>query len=105
MIAIRSLRPSVIAVATKATTTTTTRAAVKMTARGAVGRCLPLPIPTIRRFAATAGVDGMTTTKTTATANTATTTTRRDDDGPPRTSVLMELTDRVGALHDVLRYL
>lgn len=27
------------------------------------------------------------------------------EDGPPRTSVLMELTDRVGALHDVLRYL
>ena len=32
------------------------------------------------------------------------TTTRRDDDGPPRTSVLMELSDRVGALHDILRY-
>jgi len=28
-------------------------------------------------------------------------TTRRDDDGPPRTSVLMELSDRVGALHDI----
>lgn len=28
-----------------------------------------------------------------------------EEDGPPRTSVLMELTDRVGALHDVLRFL
>ncbi len=27
------------------------------------------------------------------------------EDGPPRTSVLMELIDRVGALHDVLKFL
>ena len=104
MIAIRTLRASVLAVAR--TDPASTRAVVEM------AKCIVVAPGGCRRPPKTTTTTTMTNYRQLSAAplddgdgmstNLAK---RRDDDGPPRTSVLMELTDRVGALHDVLRYL